>query len=1347
MTTTTVINKYFGESDGRSIEAVVQISDFHAGGFRQEDHEALTKTHGRILEAIRALDEVQRGVAILVATGDIFDTKEQVSYAAVDMARQFFTELASILPTYVMAGNHDLNRTNPRSRSAVDIVLSGIFGLVILNGTGVHQVCSNASFNLLDAKDLHGVDYTKYDPDLEFPDASAFASEDHFVLGLFHGAVGSSPAGSKCKNYVPAGWFANKGCRAVACGDWHLRQVIFPEKRVLLASDPPLALGTTAAPTIAYAGSPVQMTFGETYDEHGFLVWNLKEGVRAVNVRSDVGRLKLRWNSEAQRWDGVNMAGGAPVPLQQLMPLPLNFHYATEGETQVRENALQEMLLPLVGGRLVGKTLPPTPETVSSGRSDASTRDAQLAGFKPGAWAAAVCAKDASLDSGTVASYLESPQTLLPLFGDSPPLKLKEDIAKYETWFSGACGTSRLTFDLKSLRWSNLAAYGPGNVLELPGEGELLKFCALNGYGKSSLVAVHTLSLFGDSSVRSVHSKACPRVGWSLVTFVLGDATYSLERTFKSGKGLSFDETAVVTRLGSPDEVVASFHRKDTVDAVEQWWLNTLGMREMAMAEYHDDGGKNRKSTTKPQKGKLMRFVVEAFRRAFVLTSGEVSFLKMDAKSQVRMLARFSGLEAMERVRALLDRTCTELAIARKGKKDALKGEGEPSAAEAAFPSLEDARQSLRVLWDRANELDGALRACERRLGGFPSETELSLAADACDGALPDGFVLETAKARVTELEIALSGCAETPPFVLSASERATLQMEKADVDSLKDSLHALKSDLRLATLDAGGEEGRMGLKDAEAAVARLPETLLTREEVADRRARLEAQIAPLVQDGVVAAGDEEVWSDAVDGARVRELRARLQRVTVNETGAEQVLERRAHVPAAEEVSKAQETLDLHAALEEDARRAEELQADVTRTATRLERSAFNPDCDACQQNQGPARSELAEKRARLESLEEERAAKRRKLCSRDAFSAAEVIARLHSAPSDAAVLEAKEILELAALLRREQRVHLRSWRAELEALETAAARLRADDSLLVHSLERQVEETAKELALQETRRKAERLVAWEDEEDGRQSMRSELAALRSAVTLGEALERNKRREERRVAVSQLDALEAEKSKLEGEIRAAEDRLEAISAAEDRKKRRETLAQEIDAFALSEKTVDAILKPFNELYLTAFRKVIVPGLVEDVNAHLRCLCSHDVLELVGATETHGTGTSQTVNSVEWKFRVVGDDDEARGLEYASGFQTAALELAMRFALARQNMAPVICQTVVLDEPFTVADAENLARCGEFLAAASKLFSNVLLITHQRALCDATPGVAVPIERRNGTSRLCWPVAN
>ena len=86
------------------------------------------KYHSEYRAVFEKMYEVMREekVDFIIHCGDIAHTKTQISPEFVDMAADFFRNLSSIAPTYIILGNHDGNLKNGNRQDALSPIIDAL---------------------------------------------------------------------------------------------------------------------------------------------------------------------------------------------------------------------------------------------------------------------------------------------------------------------------------------------------------------------------------------------------------------------------------------------------------------------------------------------------------------------------------------------------------------------------------------------------------------------------------------------------------------------------------------------------------------------------------------------------------------------------------------------------------------------------------------------------------------------------------------------------------------------------------------------------------------------------------------------------------------------------------------------------------------------------------------------------------------------------------------------------------------------------------------------------------------------------------------------------------------------
>ena len=220
---------------------IAHIADTHIKNLKF--HYEYKKVFEQLYEILR-----KENVDYIVHCGDIAHTKTQISPEFVELCSDFFANLASIAPTYIILGNHDGNLKNSTRQDALSPIVKAL--------------------NLPDLYLLKNAGETVLEPDLALNVLSVFDEENWVApsdqsrinIALYHGAIGGVS--------TDVGWVMDHGDHDIGVfaghdfamlGDIHkTNQILDTEGRV------------------RYCGSTVQQNHGETNDK-GFLIWEIED--------------------------------------------------------------------------------------------------------------------------------------------------------------------------------------------------------------------------------------------------------------------------------------------------------------------------------------------------------------------------------------------------------------------------------------------------------------------------------------------------------------------------------------------------------------------------------------------------------------------------------------------------------------------------------------------------------------------------------------------------------------------------------------------------------------------------------------------------------------------------------------------------------------------------------------------------------------------------------------------------------------------------------------------------------------------------------------------------------------
>ena len=243
------------------VEKILHVADVHIRNYKR--HKEYKQVFRKLYKAARTLPKN----SLIYVAGDIVHTKTDISPELVSMVSEFLNNLAKIRPTVIIAGNHDANLNNPNRMDSLTPIVEN------LNNDNLYYLRDSGIYTFAD---VDFVVYSVLQETSTWPNAKDSKSKNR--IGLFHGAVNNSKtdAGYTVRDEnLPLKTF--DGCHMVMLGDIHKYQHL------------------NKAETVTYAGSLIQQNFGESFENHGYVVWDIeKRKAEFFNIVNDYGYYTIR---------------------------------------------------------------------------------------------------------------------------------------------------------------------------------------------------------------------------------------------------------------------------------------------------------------------------------------------------------------------------------------------------------------------------------------------------------------------------------------------------------------------------------------------------------------------------------------------------------------------------------------------------------------------------------------------------------------------------------------------------------------------------------------------------------------------------------------------------------------------------------------------------------------------------------------------------------------------------------------------------------------------------------------------------------------------------------------------
>jgi len=464
------------------IRYIYHISDIHIRNTidrKKEYQEIFTRLYENIKEDIGKNTKE----SLIILTGDIMHSKTDLSSDSVYAAGDFFENLSNITNVILILGNHDFNQSNSEQMDALTPIVDKICKiktLFYLKDSALYQYY-NIIFgvsSLLDHKLIKAeLITTKM--------FNTIKQKNKYKIALYHGSLKGSKTDT---GFV----FKNTdltikdfdGYDYAMLGDVHKYQFVNSKK------------------TIAYPGSLIQQSHGESLKNHGFLKWDiLKCKTKFYEIQNDYG------------FCTVNIINGKmKKDTETEIPLKPNIKFILKDTNEIQYQKIYNEL---------SKTHQIWKHTVQ--------HEMKKIIFKNNSNSLNIMSE--SIQKDKIKEYLE--QKELDNNQIKKIIKLHEKIqSKLQNNNENLMNNQK--WRILELKFSNMLSFGENNIIDFRNyePHQIIGIIAPNHYGKSSIVDIILFSLFDKCSRgerRDILNKNKKKMYCSLL-FEIGNKQYIIER-------------------------------------------------------------------------------------------------------------------------------------------------------------------------------------------------------------------------------------------------------------------------------------------------------------------------------------------------------------------------------------------------------------------------------------------------------------------------------------------------------------------------------------------------------------------------------------------------------------------------------------------------------------------------------------------------------------------------------------------------------------------------------------------------------------------------------------------------
>lgn len=544
-------------------------------------------------------------VDYIIHCGDIAHTKTQISPEFVDMARDFFENLASIAPTYIILGNHDGNLKNSSREDAITPIIKAMKhkNLFLLKDSGECVLDDNFCLNVLSV----------FDED----NWTEPSDQSKVNIALYHGAIDRSKTDL---NWTLGGDhdidIFDKFDFAFL-GDIHKTQQLDKEGRIW------------------YAGSTVQQNFGESLDK-GYLLWDIKSKNefknRLISFKNPRPFVTINLNKDGTLPD-IEVPEGARLRLSAETNISLDvmrrsvdvakFKFKPESITYVNRASSNNLDI----------------------RSDLVAQEDL---------------RDVNVQEKLIKTYLEEYEVSDSVLDKIYELNRRMNRAAEQTEEV----YRNINWSVQSLEWDGLFNYGTGNKIDFNNLEGIVGIFGQNFSGKSSVIDSLLFALYNSTSkgvtknLNFINQNL--NVGSAKAIIKVAGKNLSIERTsekyIKKLKGNKTEEATTNVDFTASDEIgnVESLNgtsRQDTDKNIRKYFgvLDDFLMTSMASQldslTFINEGSTKRKSI-------LAKFLdLEVFEKKFNLAKEE----SQDIRGALKRLEGINFDEKLENASKLLE--------------------------------------------------------------------------------------------------------------------------------------------------------------------------------------------------------------------------------------------------------------------------------------------------------------------------------------------------------------------------------------------------------------------------------------------------------------------------------------------------------------------------------------------------------------------------------------------------------------------------------------------------------------------------------------------------------------------
>lgn len=244
---------------------IAHISDIHVRNLTR--HEEYQEQFNKLYKSL-----LNNNIDLIVLAGDLFHQKTNLSPESVTVVTKLLKNLSEISTTFVILGNHDYATSNKTRVDSISPIVNEL-----LNNHNIKYFKNNDTFGY---NDIQFYFHSQLDDNKKFEKIYS----DRINVAVFHGVVSGA-----------------KNDSGFEFSDEKFSKEYFEQFDVSMLGDIHKFQYLNDKKTIAYSSSLIQQDFGESKDNHGYIIWDIKSksdiSSEFIDISNDYGYYILKLDS------------------------------------------------------------------------------------------------------------------------------------------------------------------------------------------------------------------------------------------------------------------------------------------------------------------------------------------------------------------------------------------------------------------------------------------------------------------------------------------------------------------------------------------------------------------------------------------------------------------------------------------------------------------------------------------------------------------------------------------------------------------------------------------------------------------------------------------------------------------------------------------------------------------------------------------------------------------------------------------------------------------------------------------------------------------------------------------